>query len=239
MVNVIMNLETLERICMSSMHPVSPQHRTILNRYVEPLNRLMKEYHIDTPLRQAHFLAQIVHESGMFKQTEENLKYSASRLLEVFPKYFKTPADAKVAAYNPEIIANKVYANRMGNGTAQSGDGYRFRGRGLIQTTGRNNYALFLTHLLTLPHSVLDQATDAAIHAPFHPLDNLAPLLSRPELAVRSACFYWQHNNLNQLADQGSSPSTIEAITRRINGGTNGLPNRKVYFSRASLALKV
>ena len=233
-----MTLEILERICTSSTHPVSPQHRTILNRYVEPLTRLMNEYHIDTHLRQAHFLAQIVHESGMFKQTEENLKYSATRLLEVFPKYFKTAAEAKDAAYNPELIANKVYANRMGNGSPASGDGYRFRGRGLIQTTGKNNYTLFFDHLRTLPVSRLDSATDSAIHCPFSPLDKLAPLLSRPELAVRSACFYWYSNNLNQLADQGDSASVIEAITRKINGGTNGLPNRKVYFYRASLALK-
>lgn len=233
-----MTLEILERICTSSTHPVAPQHRTILNRYVEPLNRLMKDYNINTPLRQAHFLAQITHESGMFKYTEENLKYSASRLLEVFPKYFKTPVDAKNAAYNPELIANKVYANRMGNGAPESGDGFRFRGRGLIQTTGKNNYQLFLNHLRTLSHDKLDLPTDAAIHS-FDALGNMAPLLARPELAVRSACFYWQNNNLNQLADQGNSANVIEAITRRINGGINGLSNRKVYFYRATLALKV
>lgn len=233
-----MNIETLVRICTSSTHPVTAQHRTVLNRYVEPLTRLMKEYQIDTPIRQAHFLAQITHESGEFRNTEENLKYSATRLLEIFPKYFKSQEAAKAAAYNPEIIANTVYANRMGNGTPQSGDGYRFRGRGLIQTTGKNNYAKFLSHLLSISSESLDPKTIAAIHSAF-PLAELAPLIATPELAVRSACFYWQCNHLNQLADQGCSAQVVEAITRRINGGTTGLSFRKAYFYRAQLALKV
>ena len=232
-----MTLDTLCRLCTTPSHPVSQQHRTILNRYVEPLTRLMPQYGITTPLRQAHFLAQVAHESGMFKQTEENLKYSATRLHEVFPKYFKTEVEANNAAYNPERIANTVYANRLGNGTSQSGDGYRYRGRGLIQLTGKDNYRAFLTHLQQLPVQVLDGSTDAAIHS-FQPLEHMAELVSRPELAVRSACWYWQHNKLNQIADRGPSEAVVTEITRRVNGGNNGLSYRKQYFVRAMAALK-
>lgn len=233
-----MTLQTLERICTSASRPMTDSHRRILSQYVEPLTRLMPEYGINTPLRQAHFLAQLAHESGEFKSTEENLKYSATRLREIFPKYFKTSADAQAAAYNPERIANTVYANRYGNGAYDTGDGFRFRGRGLIQTTFRANYQSFMTHLLSLPKSKLDSATDAAIHCPFNPLDKLAPLLARPELAVRSACYYWKSRKLNEYADQGASDAIVTGITRVINGGTNGLSQRKVYFYRAQLAMK-
>lgn len=233
-----MTLQQLTQIFSSTTRPMTDSHRRILAQYVEPLNRLMAEYQINTPLRQSHFLAQLAHESGEFRTTEENLKYSATRLREVFPKYFKTTAEATNAAYNPERIANTVYANRYGNGSPESGDGYRFRGRGLIQTTFKANYQAFLTHLLSIPKAKLDQATDAAIHAPFDPLGNLAPLLAKPELAVRSACYYWQSHKLNQIADQGATDAVVTQITRIINGGTNGLSQRKVYFYRAQLALK-
>lgn len=209
----------------------------VINKYAEPLTRLMAEYGISTPLRKAHFLAQLAHESGELRYTEENLKYSASRLMQVFPKYFRTNADARAAAYDPERIANIVYANRMGNGDERSGDGYLFRGRGLIQLTGRANYQTFLDHLFTLPKSILDSSTDSSIHYPFGPLEKLAPLLSSPELAVRSACWYWQSRGLNEMADAGATDAVVEKITRKVNGGTNGLSQRLVYFYRALVVL--
>lgn len=209
-----------------------------INKYTEPLSRLMEEYDINTPLRKAHFLSQLAQESGELRYTEENLNYSYTRLLQVFPKYFRSPAQARAVAYNPEKIANIVYANRIGNGDNKSGDGYLFRGRGLIQLTGRNNYQAFLDHLLQLSPSVIDSATDAAIHDQSDPLAHLAPLLSNPELAVRSACYFWQSNGLNELADRGEKDINVEQVTRRVNGGKNGLSSRIVYFYRALVALR-
>lgn len=204
-----------------------------INKYAEPLMRLMPEYGINTPLRQAHFMAQIAQESGEFRFTEENLNYSATRLLKVFPKYYRTTAQAKGAAYQPEVIANTVYANRMGNGDAASGDGYLFRGRGLIQLTGRNNYQSFLDHLLSLPKGSVSQLPPDVVSP-----DRLAPLLSNPELAVRSACYFWQSNGLNTIADLGSTDAVVEKVSRRVNGGKNGLSQRLVYFYRAIVMLK-
>ena len=209
---------------------------TIINRYSSILDRLMPEYGIDTPLRKAHFLAQLAVESGELRYTEEKLKYSYTRLMQVFPRYFRTTAAARAAAYNPEAIANVVYANRLGNGDTASGDGYRFRGRGLIQLTGRSNYTAFLHHLLSeVPHDRLDDkvralATDRTLS---DPTATLADMVSSPELAVRSACWFWKKNGLNTLADTGDTDAVVTAITRRVNGGTNGLASRKVYFYRA------
>lgn len=210
-----------------------------ISKYAEPLSRLMAEYHIDTPLRQAHFLAQIALESGELSHTEENLKYSATRLIQVFPKYFKSLAEARAVAYIPDRIANIVYANRIGNGDAKSGDGYTFRGRGLIQLTGRANYGAYVNHLLNIDPHCLDEQSLAIIHAsnPDHAAA-ISPLLSLPEHAVRSACWFWQRNGLNELADLGETDSVVQRITRKVNGGTNGLSQRRVYFYRAIVVLK-
>lgn len=213
-------------------------------KYAEPLLRLMTEYRINTPLRQAHFLSQLAHESGELRYTEENLKYSATRLMQVFPKYFKTTAQAQAAAYNPEKIANIVYANRMGNGDEASGDGYTFRGRGLIQLTGRNNYQAYINHLRANGHRNLDAQTIVILQGgtPSHPYPDtaaaMAPLLSMPEHAVRSACWFWLSNGLNEIADRGATDAVVEQITRKINGGKNGLSQRLVYFYRALVVLK-
>lgn len=228
-----MNIEALTHIA-----PRCP--RQTLLRYVRPLSKMLIEYKIDTPRRQAHFLAQVAQESGEFKSTEENLKYSATRLMQVFPRYFRTVVEANVAAYNPEVIANKVYANRLGNGGQQTGDGYTFRGRGLIQLTGRSNYFSFVNHLLSLPPDRLPDDVrrilgDSTIT---DKVAAIAPLLSTPELAVRSACFFWKENNLNAIADQGEVDSVISAVTKRVNGSTYGLSQRKVYFYRAIVILK-
>lgn len=238
---ISMQQATFERIFSTSAKPITESHSKIIARYVEPLSRLMPEYGINTILRQAHFLAQLAQESGEFRATEENLKYSATRLMEVFPKYFRTTTEARAAAYDEKKIANIVYANRLGNGNASSYDGYNFRGRGLIQLTGRDNYTAFLNHLRSLPQSSLPKIQGvswSALFAAIDPAAELAPLLSVPELAVRSACFFWKRNNLNALADQGATDAAVTAVTRRVNGGTHGLSQRKIYFYRAHIALK-
>jgi len=178
------------------------------------LAELMPKYGIDTPLRQRHFFAQLLHESGGFNFVRENLNYSADGLLKTFPRHFPTRQLAEQYARQPERIANRVYADRMGNGNEASGDGWRHIGRGLIQTTGKNNYtatsqALFGDNrLLTQPH-----------------------LLEEPRHAVESACYFWKANNLNALADRND----IEGLTRRINGGLNGLDDRRKYFNNLEI----
>jgi len=183
-------------------------------RFADHLAELMPKYGIDTPLRQRHFLAQLLHESGGFNAVRENLNYSVDGLLKTFPRHFPNRQLAEQYAKQPERIANRVYANRMGNGDEASGDGWRHIGRGLIQTTGKDNYtatsrALFGDdRLLRQPH-----------------------LLEEPRHAVESACFFWKSNNLNALADRND----ISAVTRRINGGLNGLADRQKYFNNLNI----
>ena len=197
---------------MMNLREVLKNHAKEANiaKYADLLAELMPKYEIDTPLRQRHFLAQLLHESGGLSAVRENLNYSADGLLKTFPKYFPTNALAVQYARQPELIANQAYANRMGNGTVASGDGWRFIGRGLIQTTGRTGYArtsqaLFGDdRLLTQPH-----------------------LLEEPRHAVESACYFWKANNINRFADKND----IVAVTFAINGGINGLAERKKYFN--------
>ena len=173
------------------------------------LNMSMLKYDINTPQRQAMFLAQVAHESANFRATVENFNYSSERLQKVFVKYFSTESIAADYAGHPERIANLVYANRMGNGDEASGDGWRFRGRGLIQLTGRTNYALYS----------LQNANNALIEP---------ESVGRIELASDSAGWFWSTNRLNQLSDTGD----IRAVTRRVNGGFNGLDDRQVKYER-------
>jgi len=183
-----------------------------LEKYLDPLNKYMKEGMISTKERIASFLSQIGHESGDFKFVEENLKYSASGLIKVFPGYFRTTEAAVAYAYQPEKIANKVYGNRMGNGPEASGDGWKYRGRGLIQVTGKNNYDKFASYIMK----------------------NLDPsYLTTPEGAVRSAVWFWSINNLNKYADLRDN----RTITKIINGGFNGLTDRLARFEVALRAL--
>jgi len=158
----------------------------------------------------AAFIAQCAHESGGFKFLQENLNYKAASLRRVFPKYF--PDDAIAAAYanKPQMIANRIYANRMGNGDESSGDGYTYRGRGLIQLTGKNNYTFFAASIDT-------------------PLEEVSEYLETFEGAVQSACFFWDQNKLNQWADSRD----ILTLTKRINGGTIGLEDRKKHYEHA------
>ena len=184
------------------------------NQYVgywhEALAQLLPDYQIDTPQRMAAFLAQCAHESGNFVFIKENLNYKAASLRKVFPKYFPTDELAQQYANKPAAIANRVYANRMGNGDEASGDGYKFCGRGLIQVTGRDNYSWFAASLGIEP-------------------EEASEYMETFEGAAQSACWFWETNNLNQWADRGD----IVTLTKRINGGTIGLEDRKKHYEHA------
>jgi len=187
---------------------------TDADKYLPFLNMTMLKREINTPVRQAMFLSQLAHESGNFRFVVENLNYSADALRRVFGKYFPTEALATEYARQPEKIANRVYANRMGNGDEASGDGWKYRGRGLIQLTGLNNYASFAM-----------QADNNALIEP--------DLVAQPELAVDSAGWFWATNRLNQLSDTGD----VKAVTRRINGGFNGLADREAKYNKLLVML--
>lgn len=189
--------------------------KDLADRWAAPLNETMERFQINTPMRAAQFLAQTAHESGGFRMTVENLNYSAEALLRVFRKYFPSDEMARAYARQPEKIANRVYGGRMGNGDEASGDGWRFRGRGLIQLTGRANYTAF--------------AREIAIDVIRDP-----DRVERAPLAAVSAGWFWSRNNLNAIADSGD----VEAVTRRVNGGTHGLNDRRRYFEGALRAFR-
>ena len=181
------------------------------NKYVSywysALQQLLPQYEINTTERIAAFLAQCAHESGGFVFIKENLNYRWQSLRKTFPKYFPTDALAQQYEKQPEKIANRVYANRMGNGPEESGDGWRFCGRGLIQVTGRENYSWFAASLQISP-------------------EEASEYMETFEGAAQSACWFWESNNLNQWADKGD----ILTLTKRINGGTIGLEDRKKHY---------
>jgi len=181
-----------------------------VNEWYEALNTLLPDYDINTVPRVAAFIAQCAHESGGFKMLKENLNYRAVTLRKIFPKYFPTDALAEQYAGKQELIANKVYGNRMGNGDEASGDGFRYCGRGLIQLTGKNNYMAFAESIET-------------------PVEEIPEFLGTFEGAVQSACWFWETNNLNQWADSGD----ILTLTKRINGGTIGLEDRIKHYNHA------
>jgi len=181
----------------------------VIDQYVEPLNNALQQFQINNPERIAMFMAQVGHESGGLTQIQENLNYRADRLPVVFPRYFRD-VNPNAYARNPEKIANRVYANRMGNGPESSGDGYRYRGRGLIQLTGHDNYARF--------------ANDMGMS-----IEEAVEYLSTPEGAAMSAAWFWSKNGLNEIADRGD----VVAATKRINGGTIGLADRQAHYSEA------
>ena len=165
---------------------------------------------ITTTLRLAHFLAQCGHESGGFKAVSENLNYGAKGLLSIFKKYFKTIAQATAYERKPEKIANLVYANRMGNGNEASGEGFKFRGRGFIQLTGKENYKSFDA---TVPEDIIAQ-----------------PELVATKYPLASAAFFFKKNNLWSICDQGSSDDVVKKLTKRINGGQIGILERLKEF---------
>jgi putative chitinase len=176
------------------------------------------KFGITTPLRLAHFLAQCGHESGGFKAVQENLNYGAKGLRGIFAKYF--PTDAKALEYErkPEKIANLVYGNRMGNGAEATGEGYKFRGRGYIQLTGKENYSRF------------DKTVDEDI------VSN--PDLVATKYPLASAAFFFQSNGLWAICDKGADDATVTSVTKRVNGGTIGLADRLKHFKEYYALLK-
>jgi putative chitinase len=187
---------------------ILPNARPVAGVFVPALNRAMTRFKIDSPVRCAAFLAQIGHESGQLRRLVESLNYRAERLAAVWPSRFRAAdggpnARAQALAGRPQAIANAVCANRNGNGDEGSGDGWRYRGRGLIHITGRGNY----------------RDCGAGIG---QNLEDYPELLEQPEFAALSAAWYWKQHGLNELADSGQ----FEAITRRINGGTLGQAER-------------
>ena len=181
----------------------------------QPLKDILAKYQINTPQRIAMFVAQCGHESLNFTVLEENLNYSAKGLYAVFGKYFQRAGrDANAFHRQPERIANVVYADRMGNSNAASGDGWKYRGRGVIQLTGAHNYAMF---------------ADAVGKK----LSQIIEYVSTKDGALESACWFWNKNDLNRYADNGD----IKGATKRINGGYNGLSDREHHYHRAMSVL--
>jgi len=184
-----------------------------IDHWHHALSILLPDYEINTPKRIAAFMAQCAHESGGFMVLKENLNYKAASLRKLFGKYFPTDELANEYASKSnkqEAIANKIYANRMGNGDESSGDGYKYCGRGLIQLTGKSNYVAFADSLQISP-------------------EEASEYLATFEGAAQSACWFWETNNLNALADKGD----ILNMTKRINGGTIGLEDRIKHYEHA------
>jgi putative chitinase len=200
-----MNTEQLAKIL--KMKPAKA------GEWIDAINATFEKFDISTPERQACFLGQCAHESGGFTALSENLNYSAASLCRVWPKRFPTVTDGQNYERNPQKIANKVYANRMGNGDEESGEGFAYRGRGLIQLTGKSNY----------------EACGEAIGVD---LVSNPDLVATPEYATLSAGWFWDKNNLNKFADEND----MTGLTKKINGGTHGIEDR---VARTQLALDV
>ena len=187
-----------------------------IDHWHEVLDQLLPDYDINTPLRVAHFIAQCAHESGNFVFIKENLNYRADSLMKTFKRYFPTLDLAQQYEKKPEKIANRVYANRMGNSDEASGDGWRYCGRGLIQLTGKDNYTFFAGSL----GITVEEASE---------------YLATFEGAAQSACWYWEQNNLNRFADAND----VRGLTRAINGGYIGLEDRQKHTEHAMHVLGV
>lgn len=181
----------------------------LADKWVNALNETCQEFAIDSPYRIAGFLSNVAHESGGFKFVSENLNYSAASLMRVWSSRFPTVEIAQRYAMQPEKIANRAYADRMGNGDEASGDGWKFRGRGLIQLTGKNNY---VAYSLACDNEALQNPN----------------IVAEPKYAAESAGWFWSVNRLNQLADA----QDITGMCKRINGGLNGLDDRQMKYSQ-------
>lgn len=199
-------------VTLELLKAISPKTKeSTLEQYVGPINELGQEIGLfENPKRIAGFLAQVAHESGGFNFVKENLNYGAKGLRAVFGKYFPTEEMALEYERQPEKIANRVYANRMSNGDEASGDGWKYRGRGLIQLTGKDNYTRFADSI----------GKD---------LEDAIEYLETAEGAVASACWFWHANRLNSYCDNDD----FVGLTRRINGGTNGLEDRQHHYDIA------
>lgn len=201
-----MNHVTLEQL--QQLFPLTK--KTTLALYVDPLNFFMEEGEITTRDRICAFLSQVGVESGGLSVVKENLNYSAQGLLLTFKKYFPTKEIAQQYERIPEMIANRVYSNRMGNGPESSGDGWKYRGRGLIQVTGKNNYMQF--------------ANDRGLE-----LQEAIDYLETPDGACESAVWYWSSRNINSAADE----KDIVRVTKLVNGGLHGFDQRMAYYQTA------
>lgn len=187
-----------------------------LNRSLNPaimgeVFSIVEKFNITNHLRLAHFLSQCAHESGNFKLLTENLNYSADGLLKIFPKYFKDKATADAYARKPDKIGSRVYANRMGNGDEASGEGYKFRGRGYIQLTGKDNYKQFSDFI----------GEDVVAN----------PDLVATKYPLTSAAFFFNKNGLWTICDKGDTTDVVTLVTKRVNGGTHGLDDRISKFN--------
>lgn len=197
---------------MQAMFPATPKE--ILISYVPHINVLCNKYGIDNSIRLCAFLAQVAHESQGLTRTSENLNYSKEGLLKIFKKYFNE-VSAEEYAHKPQKIANRVYANRMGNSGEESEDGWKFRGKGLIQLTGKHTIVAFAKWC--------GKSLDATL-----------AYLETPEGAVASAVYFWHKNDLNKYADK----EDIVGLTKRINGGTHGLKERGILYNKAKEIFK-
>ena len=202
------------QITLANIQAIIPTKPEIIEKFIEPLNVTIIKYDIGTEARLSAFLAQIFHESGNLTAVKENLNYSQRALLTLFKKYFDAETAPKYAR-NQEMIANRIYANRMGNGDEKSGEAFKYRGRGLIQCTGKNNYKAcgdsLKIDLLSKPE-----------------------LLETPKYAALSAGWFWDSNKLNSICDKNTEESFIQ-LTKRINGGIIGLEHRLELWHKAKL----
>jgi putative chitinase len=201
------------KVTASQIKEILPANKSP-EQLANALNLVLEKYEINTVNRLSGFLAQCGHESAGFTILKENLNYRAESLTKVFPKYFKSLAEAQQFEKNAEKIANKIYGGRMGNGDEASGDGYKFRGRGAIQLTGRENYTKFAQSLGRKINDTIDY-------------------IETLEGAIESACWFWKTNGLNAICDTDD----IVKMTKRINGGTIGLEDRKKHYEHAKHVL--
>lgn len=205
-------------LTLTQLQQLIPNNKHV-KHWFDALEQLLPDYEINTPQRIAAFVAQCAHESNNFTAVEENLNYKAASLRKLFGKYFATDELAQQYASKvnkQQAIANRIYASRMGNGDEASGDGYKYRGRGLIQLTGKSNYQNFADSIEVTP-------------------EEAAEYMATFEGAAQSACWFWETNNLNKWADVGD----IEKMTKIINGGTIGLEDRKKHYQHALHVLGV
>lgn len=198
---------------------IMPECEHVIVKYIEPLNEALGKFGINTPLRQAAFLSHVGHESIRFTRIEENLNYSANGLLRTWPDYF-TPEQAKEFAYKPQRIANRVYAHKGGNGDESSGDGWRFRGRGLLPIMLRRGYSSAGFRLTGDSQTFIVDPD----------------LLLKPEWAVKTACDLWVWNELNVYADRNSAQE-FRNMTRKVNRGLRGLDDRLDLWRKAKQVL--
>jgi putative chitinase len=208
-------MTTLTKEQLQQLLPKNPY----IDYWYNALSQLLPDYEINTPQRIAAFIAQCSHESGGFTALKENLNYRTPTLRKLFSKYFPTDELANQYTSKPnkqEAIANRIYANRMGNGPEESGDGYRYCGRGLIQLTGKENYSWF--------------AASIGVS-----VEEASQYLETFEGAAQSACWFWESNNLNRFADSGD----IKGLTKAINGGYIGLEDRIKHYEHALHVLGV